>query len=156
MVKYLLHIIPEKCDGCMECVKACSRVKFGVEDSSLSLIRIAGVGYGSWDVVVCRHCNPAPCVNVCEFGALRINDLGVVVLDEDLCSTCKACMAACPFEAIIEGPGGRVLKCDLCGGSPECVKACSRGAIIYVKSLDKSLVKAKDVVKELMSYKHLV
>jgi len=49
---------------------------------------------------------------------------GAVIIDEKKCIGCLVCVQACPFGAILVGPGGEVLKCDLCGGDPKCVLHC--------------------------------
>lgn len=49
---------------------------------------------------------------------------GAIVIDEEKCIRCLACLEACPFEAIQVSPSGEMLKCDLCGGDPVCVKYC--------------------------------
>ncbi len=153
--KYLLHVLRDRCDGCMKCVYACARVK-GIQDvPETALLRVTGTD-GCWDVIVCRHCSPAPCVDVCEFNALRVDEgTGAVILRRDLCTTCKACMAVCPFEAVFEGPGGATLKCDLCGGDPECVKVCDRGALIYEPVNSRSIRSLKTAVRELELIKGL-
>ncbi len=154
-MKYLLHVIPEKCDGCLECVYACSIAKHGTPNPLKALIRVERVASG-WDVIVCRHCNPAPCIDVCEFNALRVDEsTGAVVLNRELCTTCKACMSVCPFEGVWEGCGGAVLKCDLCGGDPACVKACRKGALILGKAPDKGRLLSKSSVDELLRIKGL-
>jgi len=154
-VRYLLHVIPEKCNGCMECVYACSIAKYGVPDPLKALIRVERTASG-WDIIVCRHCNPAPCIDTCEFSALSIDEAtGAVVLNHKLCTTCKACMSACPFEGVWEGWGGAVLKCDLCEGDPACVKACREGALILSKAPGKGETLRKPPVSELLRIKGL-
>ncbi len=143
----------------MECVYACSLRKYGVIKSDHSLIRVIKPSEVSElsDVVVCRHCDPAPCIEVCEFGALNRDEVsGAVVLNEELCTSCKACLAVCPFNALLE-VGGKVVKCDLCGGDPECVKVCDKGAITYVKAFSRELLRVKEVserVKEVLTHKY--
>lgn len=141
MVKHVLDIDLEKCNACMRCVFACSLARSGVIDERHAMITIVVEKGVVVDVAVCRHCDPAPCVSVCEFDALHVEN-GCVVLDQLKCTTCKACISVCPFGAIRESYGGELVKCDLCGGDPACVRVCPTGAIRY---LPAHLVKMKHV-----------
>ncbi len=131
MVKHVLDIDPEKCNACMRCVFACSLARSGVIDERQAMITIVVEKGVVVDIAVCRHCEPAPCVNVCEFDALHVEN-GRVILDQSKCTTCKACISVCPFGAIRESYGGELVKCDLCGGDPACVRVCPTGAIMYL------------------------
>ncbi len=71
------------------------------------------------------------CRHLCPLGAL----LGLVgrgavygrVVDERVCTTCEACVADCPMDAIRDG--GASTDCSRCQLGLECADACSRGAI---------------------------
>ncbi|MFH0914911.1 MAG: 4Fe-4S dicluster domain-containing protein [bacterium] len=71
------------------------------------------------------------CRHLCPLGAL----LGLVgrgaiygrVVDERACSTCEACVAVCPMDAVRDG--GRSTDCSRCQLGLECADACTRGAI---------------------------
>lgn len=100
--------------------------------------------------VQCRHCEDAPCLNVCTKGAISRVDHQVVI-DAEKCIGCKDCMQACPFGAIALLPyadNGQTVaqimsgeervfasKCDLCTGiegGPACVQVCPHGALRLV------------------------
>jgi formate-dependent nitrite reductase membrane component NrfD/ferredoxin len=62
---------------------------------------------------------------------------GVVDFDKSVCIGCKACMAACPYDAIFINPeDGAAEKCNLCahrldvGLEPACVVVCPTEAIL--------------------------
>ncbi|MCD6323878.1 MAG: 4Fe-4S dicluster domain-containing protein [Desulfurococcales archaeon] len=130
MGRQVLYVVRERCTACMKCVFTCSLVKDGVLDPTHARIRVVGRGDVALDVDLCRHCDPAPCAEVCEFGAIKVVN-GTVVLVQERCTTCKACMSVCPFGAITDSGGGALIKCDLCGGDPECVKVCPHDALIF-------------------------
>ncbi|ASJ02393.1 hypothetical protein A3L09_03560 [Thermococcus profundus] len=146
--EYLLHVLSEKCTGCGDCVEACP-----MDEPAIRIPEVSG----GWDVVVCRHCSPAPCVEACEFGALWVKDDGTVFLARELCTSCKACTAVCPFGAVFLGTTGEMVKCDLCKGKPRCVEACREGALIYDRFTEKkALMEEKKPVKELLAFRGLV
>jgi formate-dependent nitrite reductase membrane component NrfD/ferredoxin len=64
-------------------------------------------------------------------------DDGIVEFDKDACIGCKACMQACPYDAIhIDPESGTAAKCHFCshrieiGLEPACVVVCPEHAII--------------------------
>jgi Fe-S-cluster-containing dehydrogenase component len=82
-------------------------------------------------LVLCNHCDNPPCVWCCPTGASHIDDFGKVVLVyHDLCIGCKACLAACPYDARFIHPDGYADKCTFCihrvkeGLDPACVAVC--------------------------------
>jgi len=45
------------------------------------------------------------------------------------CSGCGACLATCPPNALVAGPGGPRLLDDLCSGCGACLEVCPAGAV---------------------------
>jgi Fe-S-cluster-containing hydrogenase component 2 len=45
----------------------------------------------------CRHCENAPCLQVCPAEALEKDSNGVINRSLNLCIRCKSCIMACPF-----------------------------------------------------------
>ncbi len=105
----------------------------------------------------CKHCTQAGCLEVCPTHALRRTDLGNVVVDQDVCNGCRACIGACPFGVIsFNKKTGRVNKCTLCddrihnGLETACAKACPTGSITF-GNVDELRVKARQRVETLKS-----
>jgi Fe-S-cluster-containing dehydrogenase component len=66
-------------------------------------------------VHVCRHCDDPPCVETCPVEAIRKREDGIVVLHDQECTGCQACIEACPYGAIAFDEGKAVArKCNLC------------------------------------------
>ncbi|MBP1764058.1 MAG: putative electron transport protein [Firmicutes bacterium] len=157
---------PNKCIGCKVCEVACSvahtdkeTLTVGMIDTpvigKLYLVKTAAVTMP----VQCRHCEDAPCAQVCQEGAI-IQTNGKIIINEEECIGCKTCLMACPFGAIdivpvykngeavtqtglmVETKDGLVekglavaSKCDLCAeraGGPACVSACPEKALELV------------------------
>lgn len=129
----VLVVDPLKCNGCNECVEACSFKYTGLPNSELSRVYILE-GEGFYLPIVCQHCHNPTCMAVCPERAIyRDDELNRVVINQDLCIGCKMCVSACPTGAIaFDENRGRAYKCDLCGGKPECVQACEPKALDYV------------------------
>src|SRR5574341_705920 len=51
----------------------------------------------------CKHCAQAGCLEVCPTHALMRTDLGNVVVQQDVCNGCRACIGACPTDSIVFG-----------------------------------------------------
>ncbi|MBK8325293.1 MAG: 4Fe-4S dicluster domain-containing protein [Betaproteobacteria bacterium] len=85
-------------------------------------------------LVQCQHCDNAPCIRTCPFGAMyKEASTGLVKLDEKRCIGCSYCVAACPYNVRWKHPKtGLPMKCmgKTCeslvaaGQSPACVAAC--------------------------------
>ncbi|MEK9162780.1 MAG: 4Fe-4S dicluster domain-containing protein, partial [Chloroflexota bacterium] len=106
----------------------------------------------------CKHCNQAGCLEVCPTHALMRTELGNVVVQQDVCNGCRACIPACPFGVIsYNKTTGRVNKCTLCndrisqGLETACAKACPTDSIVYgdVDAMRVSARKRVDTLKSL-------
>lgn len=127
-----LLLRPERCILCYACEVACAREHEGREGVWVTL-GPAGRGVP----IACRHCETAPCVDVCHPQALERRDGGVYLLEEK-CTGCELCLLACPFGAVVLDPERkRAYKCDLClgrlevGREPACALTCPSGALVY-------------------------
>ena len=86
----------------------------------------------------CNHCEEPPCVEVCPTTAMFKRPDGIVDFDTDRCIGCKACIQACPYDAIYIDPNEHVAeKCNFCshrvdeGLLPACVVVCPTESLIF-------------------------
>jgi Fe-S-cluster-containing hydrogenase component 2 len=130
-----LHIVAEKCTGCVQCELACSYENYGTFNPSKSRIRVFDFHLTGKKVpYTCTQCDEAWCMKACPTDAIRLDAAtgAKVVLDAN-CVGCKVCTIACPFGTVnYVQSTGKVQKCDLCDGKPACAAACPTGAITYV------------------------
>jgi ferredoxin len=82
----------------------------------------------AFQVTRCNQCTYAPCVSACPTQAMYRRDDGIVDFDKRICIGCKACIAACPYDAIFINPeDNSAEKCNLCAHRLE-VERTSRSA----------------------------
>jgi len=132
-----LMILPETCTGCRLCELACSARHDRIFNPSGSRVKVIKQDDASLDIpTVCLQCSKPVCADACTTGALhRDHRTNAVVVDQDKCIGCRACITACPLGSIsFDGEKGIAVKCDLCGGDPECVRYCPTGALQYVRA----------------------
>ena len=86
----------------------------------------------------CMHCGEPPCVDACPVGAIYKREDGIVLIDEDKCDGCQACIPTCPYDALLYDSEREVVqKCTLCahrvdqGLEPFCVICCETEAIFF-------------------------
>jgi len=121
MKKYALMIDHESCWGCRTCEVACKQENQA--PNGVRLIHVSENGPtvvdGKFDFVfhvnVCRHCDEPPCAEVCPEDAITKREDGIVVMDDGMCTGCRSCIEACPYEAIdFDEAKGIAQKCNLC------------------------------------------
>lgn len=120
------------CSGCRACEAACVFHHENVLGTSSSRIRVRkDEEEGIDEPRLCRLCPEPACIPSCPESALsRDPGLGIILLDESLCTACGVCLNACPHGSISTNPRtGLPLFCDLCGGTPACIPRCSPGAL---------------------------
>jgi len=91
----------------------------------------------SFQVTRCNHCANPPCVAICPTSAMHQRADGIVDFASDACIGCKACIQACPYDAIYLDPESHTAaKCNYCvhridmGLEPACVVVCPEHAIL--------------------------
>ena len=83
--------------------------------------------------VSCNHCAAPVCMEVCPAGAIRKNEHGLVLVDQELCLGCRLCKS-CPYDAPqFNEKRGVMTLCDGCAGDaqPACVAACPQRALAF-------------------------
>ncbi len=140
-----------------------------VDENPLTVLDAACAGCVPSRIYVtdlCKGCVARPCQAACKFGAIEMVD-GKSKIDGSKCKSCKMCMNACPYNAIVKlavpcedaCPVGAIQKdangitridfeqCITCG---KCVAACPFGAVHeksqiidilkYIKSGSKKVI----------------
>lgn len=142
MTNYGFIIDNRKCIGCHACTVACKQehdLPIGVNRTWVKYVEKGEFPNTRrvFSVQRCNHCADAPCVEICPVTALWKRKDGIVDFDGDRCIGCKACMQACPYDAIYLNPDtNTAAKCNYCahrvevGLQPPCVTVCPEHAII--------------------------
>jgi len=155
----------EKCLACKSCEIACALVhskskvlEEAVAESPRPQRMVTVEAAGEFGVPIqCRHCEAAPCVEICPTGAIqRQSKEGPVVVEKELCIGCKLCILICPFGVLRIGPEGRaIIKCDMCiermeeGQEPACVEACPTKALKFVSLEQETKTKRTEAARKL-------
>ncbi len=141
-MRYGFVIDQRKCIGCHACTTACkseNEVPVGVFRTWVKYVESGTFPNARrhFSVLRCNHCEDAPCVNICPTQALFKRDDGIVDFDNRRCIGCKACMQACPYDALYIDPNSNTAaKCNYCVHRveqnllPACVVVCPEKAII--------------------------
>jgi len=129
------------CIGCHACSVACkseNAVPLGVNRTYVKYVDVGTFPQArrAFQVTRCNQCEDAPCVAACPTAAMYRRRDGIVDFDKRICIGCKACMAACPYDAIFINPDDHSAeKCNFCahrldvGLEPACVVVCPTQAI---------------------------
>jgi Fe-S-cluster-containing dehydrogenase component/formate-dependent nitrite reductase membrane component NrfD len=141
-MNYGFIIDNRKCIGCHACSTACKMendVPLGVYRTWVKYVETGLYPdvRRHFQVTRCNHCANPPCVRICPVTAMYQRGDGIVEFDPAACIGCKACMQACPYDAIYIDPESHTAaKCHYCahrtdlGLEPACVIVCPEHAII--------------------------
>ncbi len=164
MTRKVMVLDLKRCIGCQSCTVACKLEN--ATPPGIFWARVLETETGKYPLakrsfipVICNHCQDPPCLRACPSGATTKREDGIVLVDQDICIGCKACIVACPYEARFlredergyfseeltpfEKAGyqkhqkGVVSKCNFCkdrvdkGLEPACVQTCPTIARIF-------------------------
>ena len=141
-VKWAKVIDHTRCVGCHACTVACkseNEVPLGVTRTYVKSVDVGVFPQArrAFQVTRCNQCDAAPCVTACPTSAMFARRDGIVDFDKSICIGCKACIAACPYDAIFINPEDHAAeKCNFCahridlGLEPACVVVCPTEAIL--------------------------
>src|SRR6056297_1712998 len=130
MTTYAMVIDTITCIGCGDCVVACKTENNVPEGLNRDWVVEATSGeypnlHTEFRSERCNHCSHPT-------GASHYwKDTNIVLVAAEKCTGCKACIAACPYDArLIMRPEGYIDKCTFChhrvdeGLDPACVASC--------------------------------
>ncbi|MCI2976502.1 MAG: polysulfide reductase NrfD [Ferrimicrobium sp.] len=152
-----------KCIGCHACTTACKSendVPLGVTRTYVKAVEVGTFPQvrRNFQVTRCNQCANPPCVAACPTGAMYQRDDGIVDFDKSICIGCKACMAACPYDAIFINPEDHSAeKCNFCahrlevGLEPACVVVCPTEAIMIGRLEDDNAAATKIIHRQSVS-----
>ncbi|MDH3404089.1 MAG: polysulfide reductase NrfD [Acidobacteriota bacterium] len=132
----------ESCIGCHACSTACkseNEVPLSVNRTYVKYVDVGAfpAARRAFQVTRCNQCADSPCTAACPTAAMFARDDGIVDFDKSICIGCKACMAACPYDAIFINPQDHSAeKCNFCahrvdvGLEPACVVVCPTEALM--------------------------
>lgn len=131
-----------RCIGCHACTTACKSENLVPLSVTRTYVKHVDIGVfpqarRAHQVTRCNQCAHAPCVTACPTAAMFKRADGIVDFDKSICIGCKACMAACPYDAIFINPEDHSAeKCNFCAHridmqlEPACVVVCPTQAIL--------------------------
>jgi Fe-S-cluster-containing dehydrogenase component/formate-dependent nitrite reductase membrane component NrfD len=131
-----------RCIGCHACSTACkseNQVPLSVNRTYVKYVDVGRFPEArrAFQVTRCNQCASPPCVVACPTAAMHQRGDGIVDFDKSVCIGCKACIAACPYDAIFMNPEDHSAeKCNFCahridiGLEPACVVVCPTEAIL--------------------------
>ncbi len=135
-VRWAKVVDQTRCIGCHACSTACkseNQVPIGVHRTYVKYVDVGRFPQArrAFQVTRCNQCAEPPCVYACPTAAMYQRPDGIVDFDKRVCIGCKACIAACPYDAVFINPEDHSAeKCNFCaqrldvGLEPACVVVC--------------------------------
>ena len=152
-----------RCIGCHACTTACKSENEVPLSVTRTYVKYVDVGEfpnarRSFQVTRCNQCDDAPCTHACPTAAMFARADGIVDFDKTVCIGCKACIAACPYDAIFINPEDHSAeKCNFCahrldmGLEPACVVVCPTQAILVGDMNDPDSAVSRYISQEAMA-----
>jgi Fe-S-cluster-containing dehydrogenase component/formate-dependent nitrite reductase membrane component NrfD len=161
--KWAKVIDHSRCIGCHACSTACKSENEVPISVNRTYVKYVDVGTfptvrRAFQVTRCNQCDDPPCVAACPTTAMYQRADGIVDFNKAICIGCKACIAACPYDAIFINPADHSAeKCHFCahrldiGLEPACVVICPTEAILVGDMNDPSSRVASYVQRDVVS-----
>jgi Fe-S-cluster-containing dehydrogenase component/formate-dependent nitrite reductase membrane component NrfD len=156
-VRWAKVVDHSRCIGCHACSTACKSENQVPLSVHRTYVKYVDVGIfpkarRAFQVTRCNQCEDPPCTHACPTAAMYRRSDGIVDFDKSICIGCKACIAACPYDAIFINPEDHSAeKCNFCaqridiGLEPACVVVCPVEAI-FVGDLNDPRSKVAETV----------
>ena len=127
------------CSGCKRCELACSIKHEGWMWPEASRVKVFMPFPGLEVPHLCAQCDDYPCISKCPVNALSTDSVtGAIIVDREKCTSCGACVKACPGNVPFLHPGdNKATICNLCNGDPECVKVCKEAGYNALMLVDE-------------------
>jgi Fe-S-cluster-containing dehydrogenase component len=144
-----------RCSGCHNCQLACKDEHVGndwtpyakpqpkigqfwirVQENLCGSIPKVKINYRP---LLCNHCRNASCISACPVDAIYRREDGIVIINPDTCTGCRACESACPYEVIYFNEELSIAqKCTGCAHlldngakTTRCADVCPTGALKF-------------------------
>jgi Fe-S-cluster-containing dehydrogenase component/formate-dependent nitrite reductase membrane component NrfD len=152
-----------RCIGCHACSTACkseNAVPLGVNRTYVKYVDVGQFPNArrAFQVTRCNQCDHPPCVEACPTAAMFQRKDGIVDFDKNVCIGCRACIAACPYDAIFINPEDHSAeKCNFCAHrlesnlEPACVVVCPTEAILIGNLRDPDSKVSKYVNRDVVA-----
>jgi Fe-S-cluster-containing dehydrogenase component/formate-dependent nitrite reductase membrane component NrfD len=156
-VRWAKVIDHSRCIGCHACSTACkseNQVPLSVHRTYVKYVDVGMFPKArrAFQFTRCNQCEDPPCAHACPTAAMYRRTDGIVDFDKSICIGCKACIAACPYDAIFINPEDHSAeKCNFCaqridiGLEPACAVVCPAEAIL-VGDLNDPRSKVAEIV----------
>jgi Fe-S-cluster-containing dehydrogenase component len=148
---YSLFVDLDRCIGCYACEVACKQEhNLPVGPRWIRVVqdgpkKISGGLQLDFYPKMCKQCEDPKCAEACPEKAISKRADGLVTINLNLCTGCRACVEGCPFGLMdFDQETEKASKCDLCaerlqqGLEPSCVALCAGKALIFREEVSEN------------------